>query len=1579
MPKQVLPVNQLDQVGLILDSPPVSLPPQAFSDARNVRFRDGAVRKMEGEVNLFPDIISPEYFGGLATNDSDQIKYVAWWANPNLADNQQGYYLVIVEDNVIDSDVAYLVKPGGTQLVEKGRFSVAPGNQWQHTFFQGGFALIVNNGVDAPRYILDIDGNEDEVAVPNFLPLPGWESYFVNEEVIEDTFTANSSRLFDLNRAVDFSRETITVQDVTDASHIIDYSVVTAQSNFVDSDGNVGVGQVGRAPASDDAVALLPGRVDSEQFIVFTTTDATYSPSAFITVGIGLLDDQVGRRYRISVRSRIQVAVTAGVVRAFGDFLVAGNLTEIDRAEPIFNPDGSVNTDRIIRNLPGVVRTSDVAAPGQVPTNWNPFAAGVSTADEYIISDTGIVQDMVELQGNMYLYSSTSISVLRRSGNAQVPFTVASVTGAYGVQTTGAVTEFDGKHFVVGSQDVYLFGGHPGSIQSIADKRVRRYLFDDLNPLHEQNMFVLRYQQKDEIWICYPSTASTRGEIDKALIWNYRQNNWTLRDLRNVVSGDVGPVPGGGIPGATVILSGDSGNNGIDALGVDEVQTLVIDSEFAVPNSTQPGLNHLGEITIDNADNLVSNFTAPGPIFYDVVIGPNFNSGTGSDARTPLAFRFQLFEADNTFATGFPFDVVLDSDVTSAQAVRTALETDSDFNRYYRIISTDSEDNFVIRTRALPGELYFVGGVAFTYPDYATGGSNIAVEGIIQATPDTIAALTRDSECDIIAPANGQFTVAGTERSYQFGASINTNCVNRLYFPEVLRGTNIDSDRLSLEVSPAAPGSVTEMYEPDGILSTDLMYGTGRGGEVARPNRNPGSGNSEINSQDMYQDAFPATQAVTLPWIPDRAGAHSFRVNVPGADGSNQPVYVGEDIRLTAYEVPPTPAANADITTNARSSNPTFTGTPRTYSFDTGQYVYSPTLHMWERQQDHTITTTFYGDMRVAAGNTRVREIALYIRDAINDQAPDSWIASATDSDIVNMVSVQQRWQYVENEAYSDSAQANRFMYRDLRYGYRATTAATAHRPRFTIAGPDFTTTTVELAVDSEQQAWEVLDELVNTIRAHGQWIEPNNPVLMDSDGEPWRVVENNQNIPIDSAWSITLVSVGNLALTIDPNDVGIGLGLTYFNPRIFNSRNLRPANAVLNDVFDVNGTPVTVGVGDSRGSSFTRATPSLMAIRIRNTSVPTGQELILLSGYDGCDYDPTTNPGGDNSSRLTSAQILSGVAEDALAIGSLPHMGWIDTIRLANRRLDIQYEVGTSQFRIVPVNYDDLASFALEIVFNDTQANADRIQTLFDMTQGANNLLDLNPYSIQVLPQGTGNSTLGIATVAGAIDSIPDERPSPLNAASLQNIGPTPSVFFDVDRPWETIQINPNKEYPIFASVTELDRLPEGSTDQAQTTSYVNKIIGADIGWSYPIFSVTETRNDDSEAYESYVERKQLALQPEFETEHIASVAILADGSYTPSLDSTPLRNRLELRMTGTDYPGEDVSLVRADSEQYVRNAYAISEDYKTDMRVHGRLMNARLTDDVTEANPNADKFNSRTEWNVSGLQIEFGVDGRR
>jgi hypothetical protein len=487
MAGQVVPINDIASAGVIKDLPAASLAQNIFTDCLNVRFRDGAVRKMEGEE-------------AITTPFSDPIIYVAFWDNPNLNPGT-GYYIVVTNNG--STDTIHALKNDGVQTTKVLKSGIAQGGVWQHTLFNGGFTFIINNGVERPLYVQDIPGNTN-IANLNMYELPGWDSYYSNEEISSAVWdSANQTLDFNLGQLVDFSKQEATITIINSATNTIrNYAKFSALgSNSDDADGN--------------------------NQTTFTCSNQTSTNTTIITPSTAMI--QNGDTVVCKVRSTNVVRVRCGVIRSYKNLLVAGNLTEYDNTNTV-----------IVRRLAGVVRTSDVAAPGAVPANWNPFAAGTNTADEFTLSSTGTVQDMAELQGRMYIYTNSSIHSLEQTGSSTIPFSFSTVTDSYGAQTIEAIQEYDGQHFVVGSNDVYTFGGHPGSIKSVADGRVRRYLIDNLNKAQEQKLFILRYQSKDELWICYPKGSSTT--INECLIWNYRLNNWTIRRMNSTItSGDIAP------------------------------------------------------------------------------------------------------------------------------------------------------------------------------------------------------------------------------------------------------------------------------------------------------------------------------------------------------------------------------------------------------------------------------------------------------------------------------------------------------------------------------------------------------------------------------------------------------------------------------------------------------------------------------------------------------------------------------------------------------------------------------------------------------------------------------------------------------------------------------------------------------------------------------------------------------------------------------------------------------------------------------------------------------------------------------
>ena len=554
MASKVIPINELTKFGVIKDTPTVGLAPNVFTDARNMRFRDMAAWKMKGDIALTADIPSnimpPPHVAG-------QIVFITWWNNPNLVPSNTTYYLIIMEQkagNTVVGHRAFIYRTDGTindvtpttfnRTVNGVSYTnvgfdagyTASGDykgNWQSTEFAGGFCLIINNGIQAPHFIMDDVDNTTIGNVPNFSKLPGWESYNSAPKVLEATVklafgntgvVLETPRLFDLGQKIDFTKNTLFVTKQTPNETTTECAPIAAGTNAGSNAPNGGVIPTNFIPG-DVPGSPATSANSNFQYAIYNDPETNTTNIVFNT---NIVENDVVRCF---VVSRNPIATSCGVIRSFGNFLVAGNLKE-------------TTTAGVIRSLPGVVRTSDVAVPGSVPQNWNPFAAGTNTADEFVLSDTATVQDLVQLQGNMYIYTNTSIHNLRLTNSTVTPVAFSPVTSQYGGQTTDGMVEFDGKHLVVGSNDIYIFSGNPGNIVSVADTRVRDYFYNNLNNAQANKLFVLRNQQQDEIWINYPKGAST--VCNEALIYNYRLNNWTVRDLNGVVSGVIAPVKGSG-------------------------------------------------------------------------------------------------------------------------------------------------------------------------------------------------------------------------------------------------------------------------------------------------------------------------------------------------------------------------------------------------------------------------------------------------------------------------------------------------------------------------------------------------------------------------------------------------------------------------------------------------------------------------------------------------------------------------------------------------------------------------------------------------------------------------------------------------------------------------------------------------------------------------------------------------------------------------------------------------------------------------------------------------------------------------
>lgn len=553
MSRQVIPVNNIHTVGLIKDTPAIALPSNGYSDVKNIRFTNGSIQKMTGEVELISQSVLSSYNNNLGVGE---VVYTAWWNNPNLTPNN-GYFIVVGQANGLDS--LYVID-AKTLTIESLDFKVPSGGTWQHTVFQGGYAFVLNNGVARPVYILDETGNTN-ISELEAYELPGWDSYYTKEEAVNDVYDPDIHIPdFDLGRKIDFTLEEVIV-------NVIDST--TKARKFSNTHTTAGT--------------------ELQTTLVFDSTTNTHFVSIALAAG-GVGENafteflESGDQVIVTIRSLSTVQVRCGVIRSWGDTLVAGNLTEINAPlvntvtqasnqiefssdhkfevgdkiyltvpyKDLLTVDTVVNSTTItvtedlqvadysvtrytivssgksIRTQPGVVRISDVAAPGSIPNNWNPYSAGVSTAEEFQLSTTGIVQDLVQLQGGLYVYTDMSIHALSKTGNTSIPYVSSVVTNNYGALGLDCVVEFNGIHIVVGSDDIYQFSGHPASVKSICVDRVQKYFYDNIDPSYLENTKIVVNKANNEIWFCYIKGTSN-NLYDEVLVWNFSNNTWTIR------------------------------------------------------------------------------------------------------------------------------------------------------------------------------------------------------------------------------------------------------------------------------------------------------------------------------------------------------------------------------------------------------------------------------------------------------------------------------------------------------------------------------------------------------------------------------------------------------------------------------------------------------------------------------------------------------------------------------------------------------------------------------------------------------------------------------------------------------------------------------------------------------------------------------------------------------------------------------------------------------------------------------------------------------------------------------------------
>ena len=662
--KQLLPISGLDTAGIVKDVSGHILAPNVWTNGKNVFFKNGGVNKRKGSVKAIPDVsqvtasvtaigvgtgantgkitfnkdvrlvkgntfsltgVTPSVYNTTFTvfsvDPSGKIITIEEAINNNAAYSSGGTYSYIGQIDFFD----YWPIPGNEQYIEVQRnTAVVPATTIINSINSSGTRTPLIPYENTVTAINKGTGNNDATVTltTDDHNLKVGETFNLIE-CNPEAFNSTATGALKIH-SISADKKTLTLS--TDISSVV--------GSF--SSGKLIHNQI----APTDYAAFQPEDWQSTLFDggrLIVLNNGYHTPQYIETQASGTfkLRPLPGWDWQKELVSE-PYHIGAKVVRSFKSVLIAGNLSQY----PISA--GIVATTPEL-NRPGSIRISTTGANGLPPSTWQP---GLTTefADEFDLATTSPIVDIVPLQGSAIIYTTDSIHQLRfdSKGNASVQI----IADGYGAIDTGCVIEYDGKHLVIGQNDIYIFSGHPGTIKSACELKVREYFFNRINPIpgYLSKIFMIKNPKLDEIQIYYPTVESPTGECDEYLAWNYRNNTWSINSVSDsVVTGTLANVRGGGVAGGTITFAGtgttaDTAQPEIQtitttlannfSLGASEVQTL----DYSSINSTAASVYDTDVLGLTFDNNIIPFQEEK----LEVNINNNFN--TGLPSRTIPSF-----------------------------------------------------------------------------------------------------------------------------------------------------------------------------------------------------------------------------------------------------------------------------------------------------------------------------------------------------------------------------------------------------------------------------------------------------------------------------------------------------------------------------------------------------------------------------------------------------------------------------------------------------------------------------------------------------------------------------------------------------------------------------------------------------------------------------------------------------------------------------------------------------------------------------------------------------------------------------
>lgn len=208
-------------------------------------------------------------------------------------------------------------------------------------------------------------------------------------------------------------------------------------------------------------------------------------------------------------------SATCKIIRPHMNYLVALNVTEVSATASSTHSYGHM------------VWWSNGTDPGALPTSFNYADPNVDAGRTDLAEDPTELVDGLTMGDRFVCYKEGSYWAMDYIGPPYIwRFSkISSVNGALSKNCVAPVGST--SHAVFGNGDIYYHAG--GDPTSIVDAKLRRWVFNQIDGTNYKRAFTVSNPLQDEVWFCFPTAGASW--CNYAVIWNYRSNTVTIRDI----------------------------------------------------------------------------------------------------------------------------------------------------------------------------------------------------------------------------------------------------------------------------------------------------------------------------------------------------------------------------------------------------------------------------------------------------------------------------------------------------------------------------------------------------------------------------------------------------------------------------------------------------------------------------------------------------------------------------------------------------------------------------------------------------------------------------------------------------------------------------------------------------------------------------------------------------------------------------------------------------------------------------------------------------------------------------------------